>query len=317
MKLLHSGCRRESVRGGRSSACCCSGRRARSTIGRHGFSSRSSLRCRPVPTVYLGAAQPEALRRRMHAGPIAETRIAQKIATVGTMAMVIAVLVISALDHRFGWSQVPISVVVIGDILVAVGLAIATMVVNPEQLCSRHHHGGGGAAGGLHGPVWPRPAPDVRRRPDHDGRHAACARFLLGPGHSRARRGGARRSASTTRRRCFGGTCRVRRVHAEGALPVGARRLVTAGRPPHDEEHRDHREPQHGVRRSSWRSAPVSAHVDDVEDAAGPVQHHERRHDEPQGRPVGEPDRAERQHRDGEFRRGDEIDEQIVGPRRS
>jgi protein-S-isoprenylcysteine O-methyltransferase Ste14 len=85
------------------------------------------------PTVYWGLRNPEVLRRRMRAGPIAETRKAQKIATVGTIAMVVAVSVVSALDHRFGWSQVPVPVVVIGDILVAVGLLMAMMVVNQNN----------------------------------------------------------------------------------------------------------------------------------------------------------------------------------------
>ena len=85
------------------------------------------------PTMYWGVRKPEVLRRRMHAGPIAETRAAQKFATVGTMAMVIAVLVVSALDHRFGWSQVPTPIVVVGDILVAVGLGMAMVVVNQNN----------------------------------------------------------------------------------------------------------------------------------------------------------------------------------------
>ena len=85
------------------------------------------------PTIYWGLRKPEVLRRRMHAGQIAETRGAQKIATVGTMAMVIAMLIVSALDHRFGWSQVPTPVVVVGNILVAVGLGVAMMVVNQNN----------------------------------------------------------------------------------------------------------------------------------------------------------------------------------------
>ena len=85
------------------------------------------------PTVYLGLRKPEVLRRRMHAGPIAETRTAQKIAIVGIITMVIAVLVVSALDHRFGWSQVPTPVVVVGGVLVAFGLGMATMAVNQNS----------------------------------------------------------------------------------------------------------------------------------------------------------------------------------------
>lgn len=85
------------------------------------------------PSVYWALRKPEVLRRRMHAGPMAETRTAQKIAVAGTIAMVIAVLVVSALDHRFGWSQVPTPVVVLGEILVAVGLGIAMLVVSQNN----------------------------------------------------------------------------------------------------------------------------------------------------------------------------------------
>jgi protein-S-isoprenylcysteine O-methyltransferase Ste14 len=85
------------------------------------------------PSMYWALRKPEVLRRRMRAGPIAETRAAQKIATVGTIALVVAVLVVSALDHRFGWSQVPTPVVILGDILVAVGLGMAMMVVNQNN----------------------------------------------------------------------------------------------------------------------------------------------------------------------------------------
>ena len=65
----------------------------------------------------------------MHAGPAAETRPAQRIAVSATILSVAAVLVISALDHRFGWSHVPTAVVLAGDVLVAVGLGIAMVVV--------------------------------------------------------------------------------------------------------------------------------------------------------------------------------------------
>jgi protein-S-isoprenylcysteine O-methyltransferase Ste14 len=88
------------------------------------------------PTMYWGLRKPEVLRRRMHAGPFAETRAAQKFATVGTIATVVAVLVVSALDHRLGWSQVPTPVVVIGDVLVAFGLSMATMVVNQNSFAA-------------------------------------------------------------------------------------------------------------------------------------------------------------------------------------
>jgi protein-S-isoprenylcysteine O-methyltransferase Ste14 len=85
------------------------------------------------PSVYWALRRPDILRRRMHSGPTAETRPAQKVATVGVYAMVVAMLVVSALDHRFGWSQVPTPVVVIGDVLVAVGLGMSMLVVNQNS----------------------------------------------------------------------------------------------------------------------------------------------------------------------------------------
>jgi protein-S-isoprenylcysteine O-methyltransferase Ste14 len=72
---------------------------------------------------------PDALQRRMKAGPFAETRPLQKIIMVGTLVSVAAVLVFSAFDHRFGWSTVPTAVVVIGNILVFLGLTMTQFVI--------------------------------------------------------------------------------------------------------------------------------------------------------------------------------------------
>ena len=85
------------------------------------------------PSIYWALRRPDVLQRRMHAGPIAETRTAQKIATVGVYAMVVALLVVSALDHRFGWSQVPTPVVLVGNVLVAGGLGMAMLVVSQNN----------------------------------------------------------------------------------------------------------------------------------------------------------------------------------------
>jgi protein-S-isoprenylcysteine O-methyltransferase Ste14 len=82
-----------------------------------------------VPSLYLAVKDPAALQRRMKAGPGAETRTVQKIIMSGTILAVVAVLVVSALDHRFGWSNVPTPVVIVGNILVAVGLCLAQLVV--------------------------------------------------------------------------------------------------------------------------------------------------------------------------------------------
>jgi protein-S-isoprenylcysteine O-methyltransferase Ste14 len=82
-----------------------------------------------IPSIYLAVEDPAALQRRRNAGPMAETRALQKVIVTATIVAVVAVLVVSALDHRLGWSHVPTSVVVLGNILVALGLGIAQVVV--------------------------------------------------------------------------------------------------------------------------------------------------------------------------------------------
>lgn len=87
------------------------------------------MTCTLVPSIYLAVHNPDALARRMKAGPAAETRPAQRIIISVTVLLVIAVLAVSALDWRFGWSAVPVWAVVVGQVLVAVGLLGAQYVV--------------------------------------------------------------------------------------------------------------------------------------------------------------------------------------------
>jgi protein-S-isoprenylcysteine O-methyltransferase Ste14 len=78
-----------------------------------------------IPSIYLAATNPAALKRRMQVGPAAETRPLQKIIITFAFLSIGAMIVVSALDFRFGWSSVPAAVSVVGDVLVAVGLLIA------------------------------------------------------------------------------------------------------------------------------------------------------------------------------------------------
>ncbi len=80
-------------------------------------------------TVYFFNKDPAALDRRMHSGPRAETRTVQKVVASGVFVLWSALLVFSALDHRFGWSPVPNALSLIGDALVAIGLGIAMLTV--------------------------------------------------------------------------------------------------------------------------------------------------------------------------------------------
>ena len=82
-----------------------------------------------IPSVYLMRTNPAALERRMRVGPSAETRTVQRIIITVVFISFLAMFVISAFDHRFGWSSVPASVSVIGDVLVAIGLGLAKLVI--------------------------------------------------------------------------------------------------------------------------------------------------------------------------------------------
>jgi protein-S-isoprenylcysteine O-methyltransferase Ste14 len=82
-----------------------------------------------IPSVYLAVRNPAALQRRMKAGPTAETRPVQRVLISAIVLSVVATLVVSSLDHRFGWSTVPVWVVVLGNVLVFVGLSLAELVV--------------------------------------------------------------------------------------------------------------------------------------------------------------------------------------------
>jgi protein-S-isoprenylcysteine O-methyltransferase Ste14 len=85
------------------------------------------------PSIYWARTRPEVLRRRMTVGPTAETRPAQKIIVAGVYLWFTGLLAVSALDHRFGWSNVPTVVVVIGDVLVTVGIGITLLVVQQNS----------------------------------------------------------------------------------------------------------------------------------------------------------------------------------------
>jgi protein-S-isoprenylcysteine O-methyltransferase Ste14 len=83
--------------------------------------------------IYLSIHDPELLERRKQAGPQAETRPAQKIIILVLIAGLVGMLVLSALDHRFGWSQVPVPAILMGQVLAAIGLYITFLVVKENK----------------------------------------------------------------------------------------------------------------------------------------------------------------------------------------
>lgn len=85
--------------------------------------------CTLVPSIYLAARNPAALRRRLKVGPTAETRPVQRIIISAAAAGFVAVMVVSALDWRFSWSAVPVWAVVLGNVMVAGGVLASQLAV--------------------------------------------------------------------------------------------------------------------------------------------------------------------------------------------
>jgi len=79
---------------------------------------------------------PALLERRMRGGPMAEKRPAQKRIMLGTSIGFIALLIVPALDFRFGWSTVPLLAVAAGDILIVIGFYLISRVYHVNTFMS-------------------------------------------------------------------------------------------------------------------------------------------------------------------------------------
>ena len=76
------------------------------------------------------------LERRMQGGPTAEQRPVQKMVMAIASLGFVAIFVVSALDHRFGWSSMPLPVEIAGDVLVAAGFLIIFFVFRVNTFTS-------------------------------------------------------------------------------------------------------------------------------------------------------------------------------------
>lgn len=86
--------------------------------------------------LYLMRKDPALLERRMRGGPTAEKQPVQKFIMLCMSVGFIALLVVPAIDHRFGWSAVPLGGVVAGDGLVAIGFYLISLVYRENTFTS-------------------------------------------------------------------------------------------------------------------------------------------------------------------------------------
>jgi protein-S-isoprenylcysteine O-methyltransferase Ste14 len=87
-------------------------------------------------TLYFMKNDPALLRRRLRGGPTAEKRKPQKIAVLFASIGFVGVLAVPSLDHRFGWSNVPLFAVIAGDALTALCFFITFLAYRENSFTS-------------------------------------------------------------------------------------------------------------------------------------------------------------------------------------
>jgi protein-S-isoprenylcysteine O-methyltransferase Ste14 len=87
-------------------------------------------------TLYFLRHDPKLLESRTQAGPVAEQQRSQKIIQSLASLFFILPFLLSSLDHRFGWSSVPTPLVILGDVLVALGLYFVFLVFRENTFTS-------------------------------------------------------------------------------------------------------------------------------------------------------------------------------------
>jgi protein-S-isoprenylcysteine O-methyltransferase Ste14 len=87
-------------------------------------------------TLYLMRHDQALLQRRMKGGPTAEGRPVQRFIMLWASIGFISLLVVPAVDFRFKWSAVPVTVVILGDLLVVVGFYFIFLVYRENPYSS-------------------------------------------------------------------------------------------------------------------------------------------------------------------------------------
>src|SRR5262245_50917748 len=181
-------------------------------------------------TLYLMRRDPALLARRMRGGPFAEKEATQRRIMAFASLGFIVLLMVPALDRRFGWSAVPLSGVVAGQVLVAIGLYLVFLVYRANTFASATIEVAVDQKVITSGPYAVVRAPsDVRERFALRRWHPARARLVLGsargPCHDAVPHLAAPRRGASPRK----GLAGVQAVPAASPTPSRAIYLVTNG----------------------------------------------------------------------------------------
>ena len=87
-------------------------------------------------TTDLVVRDPALLRRRMSSGPAGEARPSQKLIQAVAQLAWLGFFVLAGLDHRRGWSRMPVPWVLLGDLLNAAGYVFVWRVMRANSFAS-------------------------------------------------------------------------------------------------------------------------------------------------------------------------------------
>jgi protein-S-isoprenylcysteine O-methyltransferase Ste14 len=87
-------------------------------------------------TTYLATHDSALLERRMQAGPSHEREPTQEVIMGLALFGFFTLIIVPALDHRFGWSPLPPYISIAGDILVVLGFYVFYLVVRVNSFAA-------------------------------------------------------------------------------------------------------------------------------------------------------------------------------------
>src|SRR5215510_12073592 len=85
---------------------------------------------------YLWKHDPQLLARRVSASSRTENRTTQRRVRLAAMLAFMGTLLVAALDHRLGWSNVPTYIVIGGNLLVSIGCLIILAVFRENSFAA-------------------------------------------------------------------------------------------------------------------------------------------------------------------------------------
>lgn len=92
--------------------------------------------CSLVLSLDVLARDPALMARRLKGGPTAEREVSQKRIQSVTGVLAIALAIVPAIDHRFGWSHSPWAVAIAGEILVIAGFVLIGLTFRANSFAS-------------------------------------------------------------------------------------------------------------------------------------------------------------------------------------